>query len=108
MENLLGVWLQWGPHRGPHGPMGPDWGPGHGMESMGSIGGMEFGFGWPVFWLILVAIVVIAIMYLVNIYSSRGDSDRSMAILRDQYVRGNLSDEEFEERSARLAATDPR
>jgi putative membrane protein len=87
--------LQMGPHWG-GGGMG-DWGMGGGSGMWG------FGFLWPLLWLLIIAAIVIGAVYLFRRSGEIGGSDRAMEVLREQYARGELSDEEFDERSSRLA-----
>lgn len=74
---------------------------------MGGIGGMG-GFGWwPLIWTLILLTVIILIGYGVYIYGrphdiGRDQSDDALGTLRSRYARGELSDEEFEERRRRL------
>lgn len=106
MAILHDVLVQWGPHRGPHGPMDPHWGTGSGMMPGGGAG-VGIALVWPLLWLILVALVVIAAVYLIRSESIADDQDRAMELLREQYARGEITDEEFDERSAKLAENNP-
>lgn len=83
--------------------MGPHWG-GGGMMPFGG-GGVGTGFLGPLLWVLLLAVIVLGVVYLVRTTttSATSQSDRAMAILREQYARGDLSDEEFDNRASRLS-----
>lgn len=83
----------------------PCWGGGSGMGGwgMGGSGMWGFGFLWPLLWLLVIAVVVIGAVYLFRSRTNGFGSDRAMELLREQYARGEISDEEFEERSSRLS-----
>lgn len=69
----------------------------------GEMGGMwGFGYFWPLLWLLVAAVVVIAAVYLFTTRTDDISSNRAIVELREQYARGEISDEEFEERSSRL------
>jgi len=101
MTRFLDTVLQWGPHYPPHDPMGPHWGAG-GMVPGGETAVSQGWVGWPVIGLLLVAIVVLGILYLFRSVTTEG-SDRAMTVLRKSYASGELTDEEFERRLARLS-----
>lgn len=66
-------------------------------------GGMWGGaLWWPLLWLVLVALLVLGAIYLLRGTASTSESDPAMEELRKRYARGEISDEEFEERAARL------
>lgn len=83
------------------GPGGGCWGPG----CYGTGGGGTWGVGvvWPLLWLLVVAGIVLGAVYLFTRRPTAAGPDRAMAVLREQYARGEISDEEFDERSSRLA-----
>lgn len=66
------------------------------MGGPGMIGGMMF--LWPV---LVVAIILVLVSGLGD-RAETGGRDQAMTILRDRYGRGELSEEEFEERRRRL------
>ncbi|MEF8800700.1 MAG: SHOCT domain-containing protein [Halolamina sp.] len=76
-------------------------------SGMGGRGGMG-GFGWwPLLWTLLILVVVgLLVVAALDRGGASGtaqtDSDDALATLRTRYARGELSDEEFEERRARL------
>lgn len=82
-----------------------DWG-------YGAMPHMGFGFGgWILmilFWVFLVVAVVVVIKWLVASPRSHSDSsselrrNRALEILRERYARGEIDNEEFEERRRRL------
>lgn len=103
MTRFFGTLIDWG-HYGPHGPMGPG--------SHWNGGGMAAGSGptwggvpvfWPLLWVAVIAAVVIGAVYLLRTSPFSAESDRAMTVLRERYARGELSDEEFETRAARLS-----
>lgn len=74
-------------------------------------GGMSGGMGgvswWPLLWLLVIlAVVGLAVVAVLDRGDASGterrDSDDALATLRTRYARGELSEEEFEERRARL------
>ena len=68
----------------------------------GGTGGMwGFGLLWSLLWLLAVTAVV-GVLFTMLV---RHRDDRAMAVLRERYARGEISDEEFEERTARLGET---
>lgn len=77
---------------------------------MGGSGMWGFGFLWPLLWLLVIAVLVIGVVYLFRVFrdgttaASDGDSDRAMELVREQYARGEISDEEFEERTEKLTS----
>jgi putative membrane protein len=76
-------------------------------SGMGGSGGMG-GFGWwPLLWTLLILVVVgLLVVAALDRGGASGTaqtgSDDALATLRTRYARGELSDEEFEERRARL------
>jgi putative membrane protein len=64
-----------------------------------------FGFLWPLLWLLVIAVVVIGAMYLFTNKSGPGKSDQSMELLREQYARGEIGDEEFDGWSSKLTSS---
>lgn len=79
--------------------MGFGWGAGH-MWNDGAWGG---GALWLLMWLV-VLIVLIGFAYVLfrGLSGAQNRSDRAMEELRTAYARGDLSDEEFENRRERL------
>lgn len=71
------------------------------MMPWGSPGGVGLDLLWPLLWLLLVATVVIGAVYLFG-SGSTASRDRTVELLREQYARGEISDEEFDERSSKL------
>jgi putative membrane protein len=69
--------------------------------------GVGFGYGlvWPLLGLLLLAVVVVGAVYLFGAEAAGTGtgSDRATELLRERYARGDLTDEEFERRAARLA-----
>lgn len=74
---------------------------------MGGTGGMG-GFGWwPFLWALILLSVVLVIGY--GVYArgrppadERTRTDTALSTLRSRYARGEISEEEFEERRRRL------
>lgn len=84
------------------------WGGGHMWNGGMWNGGMWDGTGamwlWPVMWLVVLALVV-GVGYALYRGLRRSDdqrTDRALEELRIAYARGDLSDEEFEQRRERL------
>lgn len=68
-------------------------------------GGMwGIGFLWPLVWLLVISLVAIGAIYLVTRRTGSGESNQAMEILREQYARGEISDEEFDERASKLSS----
>lgn len=66
-------------------------------------GGMWGGFiWWPLLWLVLVALLVLGAIYLFRSTTTTSDADPAMEELRKRYARGEIDDEEYEERAAKL------
>lgn len=87
---------------------GAGWG-GMGGGMMGSGGAWGLGFLWPLLWLLVFAAIVLGGVYLftqMRPADGAGGSNGAMELLRERYARGEVSDEEFEERSARLSTPD--
>ncbi|WP_380680112.1 SHOCT domain-containing protein [Salinigranum sp. GCM10025319] len=106
MVDTLGVLLQWGPHPGPHGPhapMGPGGGAGMGGAMPWGTAGTGFGLVWPLLLLGLVVAAFVVGVYLLRRLDAEGtvDSD-ALTVLRGRYARGEIDDEEFQRRRARL------
>ena len=106
MTTLSTLLLQWGPHHpgGPGGPMGPQgpMGPG-GWSGAGTMPwGMETGLGWWLLLLLLVVAVAAVVVALALWAESTSESDDAIGALRARYARGEIDDEEFEHRRAKL------
>ncbi|WP_323192538.1 SHOCT domain-containing protein [Halostella sp. PRR32] len=73
----------------------------------GEMGGMS-GFGWwPLIWSLILLSVVLIVGYTVYVHgrtpaTKRSDTDTALSTLRSRYARGEISEEEFEERRHRL------
>lgn len=103
MSDLIGTLLQWGPHRGPHGPMGPHGGAGVGTMPWGGTGGAGFGLLW---WLVLLAVALALLVGVVSLVrrldASAATEQDAVAVLRARYASGEIDDEEFDRRRRRL------
>lgn len=77
------------------------------MWNIGRYGGVNMVLGFGIIWLIIQLAVVIGVIYLI-IYliknSNRSANTRSNAleILKERYARGEISEEEFEEKRKKL------
>lgn len=75
--------------------------------NIGRYGGVNMAIGLGVIWLIIQLVVVIGVIYLI-VYlvknSNRSANTRSNAleILKERYARGEISEEEFEEKKKKL------
>ena len=76
------------------------------MASWGASGGPGIGFLWLLAGLLLITILLVGVLYLLRTHTRSTDADTAMEILRKQYARGDLSAEEFENRSSRLSGSD--
>lgn len=79
-------------------PMGGMWGGGH-MWNNGDAGWLGLA-SWAVIMLILLGAIGLFLRGFLQ--AERGDTDPALEELRMAYARGELSDEEFEERRNRL------
>ncbi|MFB6079575.1 MAG: SHOCT domain-containing protein [Haloferacaceae archaeon] len=97
MNKIMFQVLQTCPYWGGSGMgMGGMWGPGPGPGGGGLLPSLAV--------LLVVAAVAVGGAYLLARRSgATGGSDRAMDLLREQYARGEIDDEEFDERSSRLA-----
>lgn len=74
----------------------------------GGMGGGMAGFGWwPILWSLILLSVVLIVGYGVYTHGRTPDTEQSqtdtaLSSLRSRYARGELSEEEFEERRRRL------
>lgn len=66
------------------------------MGGVGMVGGGMF--LWPI---LLIGLIVVLVLGLGD-HAETGDTDQAMTVLRERYARGELSEEEFEERRRRL------
>lgn len=75
----------------------------------GGMGGGMYGYGGPLLWTLVLLVVVglayVAIAQRSSASNENGESDPALATLREQYARGELSEEEFEKRRKRLSRT---
>lgn len=103
MHQFLGTLLQWGPHRGPHGPMGPHGGTGTGTMQWVGAGGAGFGSLWLVVLLAVALAVVVGSVSLVRRLDASATTEQdAVAVLRSRYAAGEIDDEEFDRRRRRL------
>lgn len=94
---------QWGPHHGPHGPMGPDWVARSGLAPWDSAAGTGFELLLPLIWALLLGILLVGIIYLLGTRRTATREDQATSLLRERYARGEITDDEFENRTARLS-----
>lgn len=65
--------------------------------------GWGFGFLWPLFWLLVLAASIGVVVYLLTRHNDDStNADQALVVLRQRYARGEIEDEEFEERTSRL------
>ncbi len=87
-------------------------GQGYGYGMMGS--GMMGGFGWmwlmPIFWIILLGLIIWAVVALArgvsqpsSSDSASSRSDSALEVLKKRYARGEIDKEEYEEKKKDLA-----
>lgn len=82
---------------------------------MGSHGGMDgwivggFGFGWMLLWTILLIGIPVALVYLLLTRRETAETtdEDALTVLRKRYAEGEIDEDEFDERSARLTADNP-
>jgi putative membrane protein len=81
-------------------------------HSGGSYGGGMMGGGWGLFggtmglwgflWMGLLIVVPVSLVYALATRDPDGRERRPLSVLRERYARGELSDEEFEQRRTQL------
>ena len=57
---------------------------------------------WGVLWMGLLLAIPVALIYTTVIRQGDGPDDRPLSVLRERYARGEVSDDEYETRRARL------
>jgi putative membrane protein len=84
----------------------------HGGGDAGGMGGGMGGFGWwPLMWSLILLSVLVVVGYGVVSHGRRSanehvhSDDDALSTLRTRYARGELSEEEFEERRRKLEDT---
>lgn len=77
--------------------MGPESG-----SWVGGAWGWGFGFLWPLLWLVVLVATIGVVVYLLTQQSGSTNADQALGVLRERYARGEIEDEEFEERASRL------
>ncbi|WP_306061794.1 SHOCT domain-containing protein [Natronococcus wangiae] len=73
-----------------------------GMGPGGGGWGGGFGLLWPLFWLLVLAALLGMVAYLLTRGSDGTNADRALVTLRERYARGEIEEDEFEERASRL------
>ncbi|MFC7045965.1 SHOCT domain-containing protein [Halobacteriaceae archaeon GCM10025711] len=68
----------------------------------GMSGSWGFAFVGPFIGLLVMGAIVVGLWSIVSGSNHRSDGSDALETLRNQYARGEISDEEFEERSRRL------
>lgn len=65
--------------------------------------GWGFGFLWPLLWLlVLIASIGIIVHLLTRHNDDSTNGDQALEVLRRRYARGEIEEDEFEERASRL------
>ena len=80
-------------------------GGGHGSGMMGGGGWGLFGGGmglWGLLWMGLLIAVPLYLVYSLLSSDSEADDSRPLSVLRERYARGELTDEEYEQRRKQL------
>ena len=56
-------------------------------------------FGW-ILWIVIVAVIIWLLIYIIKMQrpTEHGRGDRSMEILKERFARGEIDQEEFEQR----------
>lgn len=67
--------------------------------------GWGFGILWALFWLLVLVALVGAVVYFLTHRTDSTRTDEALETLRERYARGEIGDEEFEERASRLGNT---
>lgn len=76
--------------------------PGSGAWESGAWG-WGAGFLWPLFWLLVLAASIGFVVYLLTRQTDDSTTaDQALVVLRQRYARGEIEDEEFDERASRL------
>lgn len=76
--------------------MWDQWGNGYGM-GWGWFGAMHL-----LWWLLLIVGAAMLLRYIVGAKEARGSDDRSLAVLRERFARGEIDEQEFNERMHHL------
>ena len=80
--------------QGPNGPMG-NWGP-----------MMGYGYGGGFMWLIILALVGVAVFFLLQVSKSKGSdgpiTEKPLDILKKRYAKGEIDKEEFDRKKKDL------
>ncbi len=64
---------------------------------------MGAGMFWMMlFWIVVIGLVIYAILLLITKVFSKKQEDPAMEILRERFARGEIDQEEFEEKKAAL------
>ncbi len=75
---------------------GPGYGPGGGWHMM------NYGFGGPLMWLLLLALVVVIVYFVVRSAKPGGNGRTPLDILKARYARGEINKQEFEDKKRDL------
>lgn len=105
MNTLLAISARWLLQMEPHGPMGPHHGHGGGVLPWTGAGATVV---WQLVGLVVGLAVVLAGVYvvltLVDNQQPHAGTDDALTVLRREYARGEIDEEEFERRAAHLSA----
>lgn len=85
--NTIALQLRMGPESG-------SWG--------GGAWGWGFGILWPLLWLVVLIATIGVVVYFLTRQNGTTNADQALGVLRERYARGEIEDEEFEERASRL------
>lgn len=77
------------------------------MDGYGMGGGFGFGGGFMIlWWIVIIAVVVMLVKWLVSSYGTSGRSSQentAMEILKERYARGEIDEQEFQKRKRELS-----
>lgn len=77
------------------------------MDGYGMGSGFGFGGGFMIlWWIVIIAVVVMVVKWLVSSYDTAGRSSRentAMEILKERYARGEIDEQEFQKRKRELS-----
>ena len=81
-----------------------EWGWGmHPMGWMGGLWGIGMMFMMLLFWLLVIAALILAVRWFMSDQKKRQGSDSAMEILRQRYARGEINKEEFDAKKRDLS-----
>tara|TARA_R110002153_G_scaffold18021_7_gene63327 strand:- start:9401 stop:9622 length:222 start_codon:yes stop_codon:yes gene_type:complete len=66
------------------------------------LGWMGMGIGMWLFWLLFIVIIVVIVKFVIGNGASNASEESPMKLLKARYARGEINDEEFQQRKHEL------